>query len=102
MKKATLLKLVSGEDVIAKIHETEKGYKLKDAIKILYSTIDVRMMPLHPFIVEEEEIEILKEHVIYKGFVTEEMNQVYIKQIQTGFFEEPSVEFNVVEPDEDE
>ena len=95
-----LLKLVSGEEIIAQASKSKKGLILKDSVKILYFEEDVKIVPLHAFL-EQKEIEIDKQHIVYEGNVTEEVMGIYNQQFVDGMFTESNT-FNIVGDEEEE
>ena len=96
-----VLKLVSGEDVIARLEiDDDEHITLKEAVKIIYLDNDVCMMPLNPFM-EETNVKIKRHHVIYHGEASEPVQQIYINQFDQ-ISQAPLNHLNIVDPDSEE
>jgi len=97
-----LLKLVTGEDVIANVEEIEGNtWTLKNPTKIMATPEGVGMGPLHPFL-KEGTVAIDAKHIVYQGPVETEIQNAYNSQFGSGIVTAPASALNLVGLPEDE
>jgi len=78
-----VLKLVTGEDVLAEVEDKESHYVLKNPVVIGLTQEGVGTMPLCPFSQDKETI-IEKHHVVFTNTPEEECRNAYSANYGSG------------------
>ena len=84
-----LIKLVTGEDVIAEVTEHGDRVYLKNAIRLAVTNQGVAMMPFSPFI-KEDMFNIHTNHIIFQAEVDDEVRNAYNSKFGSGIIVAPS------------
>jgi len=80
-----LVKLVTGEELIAEVEHKQPVFELKNPIRLILSEKGVGMAPFSPFLDGDPvKIEIKEEHVICTGNVDIEVVNAYNQQFGSG------------------
>jgi hypothetical protein len=78
-----LLKLVSGEDVIAEVETLENEYRLKNPMKIIISPMGIGMMGLLDC-AQQKTVNIKYEHVMFDVTPEQELYNAYNEKFGSG------------------
>ena len=78
-----LLKLVSGEDVIAEVETLQTEYRLKNPMKIIISPMGVGMMGFLDC-VQQKSVCIKYEHVMFEAVPEQELYNAYNEKFGSG------------------
>jgi hypothetical protein len=89
-----LVKLITGEEVIAEIVDAKK-LTLKNPVKFVMSGEGVGMIPLSPFSTAKE-IEIKDEHVMFVLDVEDEIKNGYNAQFGSGIVTATSTNMGII------
>ena len=78
-----LIKLITGEEVIADIYENENELRLKEPVKMALTSQGIAMMPFCPFM-NDNEIKINSKNVLFITEVDEEVLNAYNSKFGSG------------------
>ena len=78
-----LVKLISGEELIADISTEEGLTKLKNPVRLMVTHEGVGMAPFCP-LSDAKEVTVLNDHIIYTIDVDQEVRNGYNQQFGTG------------------
>ena len=77
------VKLITGEDVIADVTETEQGLQLKNATKFIMTEQGLGLMPYAPFS-KTNTFVVRNEHIICSSEVDDEIYNAYNSRYGSG------------------
>jgi hypothetical protein len=78
-----LLKLTTGEEVVADIEAHENGYNLKYPVRIVATREGLGMVPWSPFL-KEQKVRIPVEHVLFSAELDPEIESGYNEKFGNG------------------
>lgn len=78
-----MLKLVTGDDIIAKCTNHGEKITLENPVKIIYTQQGIGMIPYVSFY-KSNKLVIAKEHIVFYGEVTEEIFNTYNEKFGSG------------------
>ncbi len=78
-----ILKLTTGEEVIADVDKGNSGWDLKNPVRLMISEQGVGMMPFAPF-VKSDTVCISDRHIIYLGDADDEVRNAYNAKFGSG------------------
>ncbi len=86
-----LLKLITGEDIIADIKIDGGEVTLKNPVRMLITPEGVGLGPLSPLIKEGSDIKVSANHIVFTGDVAIEVLNGYNAQFGSGIIQATSV-----------
>lgn len=78
-----LLKLITGEELIAEVTEQENSLELKTAVRVLFTHEGVGMVP-YALLAKSDKIVVGKNHVIFEAELDDEAKNAYNAQFGSG------------------
>lgn len=78
-----IIKLITGEDVIADVKEDVTAYQLKKPVRIILTERGLGMMPFSPFI-KSETVTIAKAHFMFIGDAEDDLANEYNAKFGNG------------------